>query len=211
MLINLRCTEDLLLSCPFSGDGPREQAISMVYYKNSHFALRALAVSIANIVQVGPCLWGLKRDNSIVQKFIQNDAQQSLQYFFQVRPSILHLFSSLITLAFIRCYSRLKPSISTFHSFSFHLFQLLQLLKILFRLLFSQWQYPRHNCSRAVGTIVYRRAVTDCRTPTQSKITSWITSALWPLSSNTTSRRSSLSWATAKENVIVKLVPLRSW
>ena len=49
MLITVLCTEDLLLSCPFSGDGP-EQAISILYYKNSYFALRALAASIANIV-----------------------------------------------------------------------------------------------------------------------------------------------------------------
>jgi hypothetical protein len=104
-------------------------------------ALRALAASIADIV--GPSLWGLKQDNSIVR----NDAQQALQYFFQVRPSILHLFSSLIT--FIRCY-RLKPSISTFHSSSYHLLQLLQLLKFLFRLHFSQWQHPQHKCSRAL-------------------------------------------------------------
>ena len=40
--VTVLCTEDLLLSCPFSGDGP-EQA-------NSYFALRALAASIANIV-----------------------------------------------------------------------------------------------------------------------------------------------------------------
>ena len=37
----------------------------------------------------------------------------SFSILFQVWPSILHLFSSLIT--FTRCY-RLKPSISTFHS-----------------------------------------------------------------------------------------------
>jgi hypothetical protein len=101
-------------------------------------ALRALAASIADIV--GPSLWGLKPDNSIVR----NDAQQALQYFFQVRPSILHLFSSLIT--FICC-CRLKPSISTFHSSSY---QLLQRFKLLFRLLFSQWQHPQHKCSRAL-------------------------------------------------------------
>jgi hypothetical protein len=58
-------------------------------------ALRALAASIADIV--GPSLWGLKQDNSIVR----NDAQQALQYFFQVRPSILHLFSSLITFLYV--------------------------------------------------------------------------------------------------------------
>ena len=63
-------------------------------------------------------------------------------------PSILlRLFSSLIT--FIRCY-RLKPSISTFLSSSYRLLQLLQLLKHLFRLLFSQWQHPQHKCSRAL-------------------------------------------------------------
>ena len=122
-----------------------------IFYAISHFtkadppllraafsrALRALAASIADIV--GPSLWGLKPDNSIVR----NDAQQALQYFFQVRPSILHLFSSLIT--FIRrC--RLKPSISTFHSSSY---QLLQRFK-LFRLPFSQWQHPQHKCSRAL-------------------------------------------------------------
>ena len=65
-----------------------------IFYAISHFtktdspllraafsrALRALATSIADIV--GPSLWGLKKDNSIVR----NDAQQALQYFFQVRP-----------------------------------------------------------------------------------------------------------------------------
>ena len=69
-----------------------------IFYAISHFtktdppllraafsrALRALAASIADVV--GPSLWGLKRDNSIVR----NDAQQALQYFFQVRHSILH-------------------------------------------------------------------------------------------------------------------------
>jgi hypothetical protein len=70
-------------------------------------------------------LWGLKQDNSIVR----NEAQQALQYFFQVWPSILHLFNSLI-----HCF-RLKPLISTFLSFSY---QPLQLLKPLFRLLFSR-------------------------------------------------------------------------
>ena len=118
-----------------------EQAISMVYYKNSYFALRSLAASIANVV--GPSLWRTKQDNSIVR----NDAQQSLHYFFQVQPSILHLFGLLIT--FIRCY-RLKPSISTFHSFSYHLLQFVQLLKFLFRLLFSQWQHPRHKCFQSL-------------------------------------------------------------
>ena len=114
-----------------------------IFYAISHFtkadppllraafsrALRALAASIADIV--GPSLWGLKQDNSIVR----NDAQQALQYFFQVRPSILRLFSSLIT--FMRCY-RLKPSISTFHSSSYQPLQPLQPLKPLFRLLFLQ-------------------------------------------------------------------------
>jgi armadillo repeat-containing protein 8 len=65
-----------------------------IFYAISHFtkadspllraafsrALRALATSIADIV--GPSLWGLKKDNSIVR----DDAQQALQYFFQVRP-----------------------------------------------------------------------------------------------------------------------------
>jgi hypothetical protein len=56
-------------------------------------ALRALAASIADIV--GPSLWGLKQDNSIVR----NDAQQALQYFFQVRtPPFLHLLFSTYTL-----------------------------------------------------------------------------------------------------------------
>ena len=71
--------------------------------------------------------WSFLVDDSIVR----NVAQHALQYFFQVRPSVLHLFSSLIT--FIRCSSyRLKPSISTFHSSSYHLLQLFQLLKSLF-------------------------------------------------------------------------------
>ena len=56
-------------------------------------ALRALAASIADIV--GPSLWSLKQDNSIVR----NDAQQALQYFFQVRPSIpsfIHLVNYVV-------------------------------------------------------------------------------------------------------------------
>jgi hypothetical protein len=83
----------------------RANAHHAILYAISHFtkadppllraafsrALRALAASIADVV--GPSLWGLKQDNSIVR----NEAQQALQYFFQVRPSIFHLFSSLIT------------------------------------------------------------------------------------------------------------------
>ena len=55
---------------------------------------RALAASNADIVGDS---WSFLVDDSIVR----NDAQHALQYFFQVRPSVLHLFSSLIT--FIRC------------------------------------------------------------------------------------------------------------
>ena len=80
-----------------------------IFYAISHFtkadppilraafsrALRALAASIADIV--GPSLWGLKRDNSIVR----NDAQQALQYFFQVR--FLHSLSSSLIHIFLRC------------------------------------------------------------------------------------------------------------
>ena len=128
----------------------RANAHHAIFYAISHFtkadppllraafsrALRALAASIADVV--GPSLWGLKQDNSIVR----NEAQQALQYFFQVRPSILHSFQLVDYI----CY-RLKPSTSIFHSSSY---QPLQLLRPLFHLLFSRWPHPQHKCSRAL-------------------------------------------------------------
>ena len=100
-------------------------------------ALRALAASIADIV--GPSLWGLKQDNSIVR----NEAQQALQYFFQVRSSILTFIQLVLYFSY-----RLKPSIYTFR---FSSYQIFQLLLPLFHPLHSQLQHPPHKCSRLLS------------------------------------------------------------
>ena len=104
----------------------------------------------------------MKQDNSIVR----NDAQKALQYFFQVRPSILQLSSLLIT--FIRCY---KPSISTFHSFFFNYFNSSSRSPV-----YSSHSGNIHS-STIVRTTAHRRPVTDWlpqveRRP-EVKIASW--------------------------------------
>ena len=62
---------------------PRGQATSLVYYKNSYFGRRLRAINSQTHVMGSP---------------------------FQVRPSILYLFSSIITLIFIRLNPRYLPS-----------------------------------------------------------------------------------------------------